>query len=143
MVSPWRTRMARLDSCWLAQELGALGTRGGVSAESVGEPRRVGETEHRVHRVDDARPITVQAGSSSADAGFGACAIEATSIGIDEHRWRGEGRCRAVPQLQRTSRLSPGTMEAYWEGRRAVRVAGLKAAGLNVDDARGASLASS
>ncbi|HKW83989.1 MAG TPA: UDP-N-acetylmuramoyl-L-alanyl-D-glutamate--2,6-diaminopimelate ligase, partial [Burkholderiaceae bacterium] len=135
-------------SWWLAQALGALGTRCGVIGTlGVGEPPSAG----RASRIDftgltTPDPITVQAGFRRfADAGFGACAIEATSIGIAEHRLAGAKLDIALFTNFTQDHLDyHGTMDAYWDAKaRLFAWSELKAAVLNIDDARGASLAAS
>jgi UDP-N-acetylmuramyl-tripeptide synthetase len=91
-------------------------------------------------------PITVQAGFRRfADAGFDACAIEATSIGLAEHRLAGTAIDTALFTNFTLDHLDyHGSMEAYW-GAKAQLFAwpGLRAAVVNVDDAQGARLARS
>jgi UDP-N-acetylmuramyl-tripeptide synthetase len=133
-------------SWWLAQALGALGTRCGVIGTlGVGEPPSAG----RPSSIDftgltTPDPITVQAGFKRfADAGFGACAIEATSIGIAEHRLAGAKLDIALFTNFTQDHLDyHGTMQEYWDAKaRLFAWPDLKAAVLNIDDARGASLA--
>lgn len=135
-------------SWWLAQALGALGTRCGVIGTlGVGEP----PAAHRASSIaftglTTPDPITVQAGFKRfADAGFGACAIEATSIGIAEHRLAGAKLDIALFTNFTQDHLDyHETMEAYWDAKaRLFAWPDLKAAVLNIDDARGASLAAS
>ncbi len=135
-------------SWWLAQALGALGTRCGVIGTlGVGEPpsaERASTIAFTGLTTPD--PITVQAGFKQfADAGFGACAIEATSIGIAEHRLAGAKLDIALFTNFTQDHLDyHETMEAYWDAKaRLFAWPDLKAAVLNVDDARGASLAAS
>ncbi len=135
-------------SWWLAQALGVLGTRCGVIGTlGVGEPpsaERVSTIAFTGLTTPD--PITVQAGFKQfADAGFGACAIEATSIGIAEHRLAGAKLDIALFTNFTQDHLDyHETMEAYWEAKaRLFAWPDLKAAVLNIDDARGASLAAS
>jgi len=135
-------------SWWLAQALGALGTRCGVIGTlGVGEPPAAGRASSiEFTGLTTPDPITVQAGFKQfADAGFGACAIEATSIGIAEHRLAGAKVDVALFTNFTQDHLDyHRTMEAYWEAKaRLFAWPGLKAAVLNIDDARGASLASS
>jgi len=135
-------------SWWLAQALGALGTRCGVIGTlGVGEP----PSASRASSIDftgltTPDPITVQAGFKRfADAGFGACAIEATSIGIAEHRLAGAKIDIALFTNFTQDHLDyHRTMDAYWDAKaRLFAWPDLKAAVLNIDDARGASLAAS
>lgn len=77
------------------------------------------------------------------DAGLQACAIEASSIGIEEQRLAGTRIRTAVFTNFTQDHLDyHGTMEAYWQ----VKVAlfqwpGLQAAVVNIDDVQGAALA--
>jgi len=133
-------------SWWLAQALGALGTRCGVIGTlGVGEPPSAGRASTIAFTgLTTPDPITVQAGFKQfADAGFGACAIEATSIGIAEHRLAGAQLDIALFTNFTQDHLDyHETMEAYWDAKaRLFAWPDLKAAVLNVDDARGASLA--
>ena len=135
-------------SWWLAQALGALGTRCGVIGTlGVGEPPSAGRASTIAFTgLTTPDPITVQAGFRQfADAGFGACAIEATSIGIAEHRLAGAKLDIALFTNFTQDHLDyHETMEAYWDAKaRLFAWPDLKAAVLNVDDARGASLAAS
>jgi len=133
-------------SWWLAQALGALGTRCGVIGTlGVGEPPSPGRASSIAFTgLTTPDPITVQAGFKQfADAGLGACAIEATSIGIAEHRLAGTKVDIALFTNFTQDHLDyHETMEAYWDAKaRLFAWPGLKAAVLNIDDARGASLA--
>ncbi|MEH3086179.1 MAG: UDP-N-acetylmuramoyl-L-alanyl-D-glutamate--2,6-diaminopimelate ligase [Xylophilus ampelinus] len=78
-----------------------------------------------------------------ADAGLGACAIEASSIGIAEHRLDG---CRIRTALFTNFTHDHldyhGSMDAYWRAKEALfGWDGLRAAVVNVDDPAGAALA--
>ena len=77
-----------------------------------------------------------------ADAGFAACAIEASSIGIDEHRLAGTHIDVAVfTNLTQDHLDYHADMQAYGESKaRLFAWPGLKAAVLNLDDAFGARL---
>ena len=135
-------------SWWLAQALGALGTRCGVIGTlGVGEPPSADRASSIAFTgLTTPDPITVQAGFKRfADAGFGACAIEATSIGIAEHRLAGAKLDIALFTNFTQDHLDyHETMEAYWDAKaRLFAWPDLKAAVLNIDDARGASLAAS
>ena len=135
-------------SWWLAQALGALGTRCGVIGTlGVGEPPSADRASTIAFTgLTTPDPITVQAGFKQfADAGFGACAIEATSIGIAEHRLAGAKLDIALFTNFTQDHLDyHETMEAYWDAKaRLFAWPDLEAAVLNIDDARGASLATS
>lgn len=78
-----------------------------------------------------------------AGAGFKACAMEASSIGIVEHRMAGVHVDVAVfTNFTRDHLDYHGTMDAYWAAKRALfDWPGLKAAVVNVDDPQGEALA--
>ncbi len=133
-------------SWWLAQALGALGTRCGVIGTlGVGEPPSADRASTIAFTgLTTPDPVTVQAGFRQfADAGFGACAIEATSIGIAEHRLAGAKLDFVLFTNFTQDHLDyHGTMDAYWDAKaRLFTWPGLTAAVLNIDDARGESLA--
>jgi UDP-N-acetylmuramoyl-L-alanyl-D-glutamate--2,6-diaminopimelate ligase len=77
-----------------------------------------------------------------ADAGFGACAMEASSIGIEEHRLDGMRiRVAIFTNFTQDHLDYHGTMEAYWAAkRRLFDWPGLQAAVVNVDDEKGGEL---
>ena len=77
--------------------------------------------------------------------GFGACAIEASSIGIAERRLDGARIAVAVFTNFTQDHLDyHGSMEAYWEAKAELfRWPGLRAAVINIDDVHGASLCAS
>lgn len=74
--------------------------------------------------------------------GFGACAIEASSIGIAERRLDGCRIAVAVFTNFTQDHLDyHGSMEAYWEAKAELfRWPGLRAAVVNIDDVHGAAL---
>jgi UDP-N-acetylmuramyl-tripeptide synthetase len=127
---------------WTAQALSALGRRCGVVGTlGIGEPPDV---DHTGLTTPD--PVALQAAFRRfADQGFAACAIEASSIGIVEHRLAGTQV--AVAQFTNFTRDHldyHGSMEAYWDAKaRLFALPGLKAAVVNVDDPKGAELAAS
>jgi UDP-N-acetylmuramyl-tripeptide synthetase len=133
---------------WVAQALSSLGRRCGVIGTlGVGEPpsplHPAGLTFTGMTTPD---PVTVQAGFKRfADAQFQACAIEATSIGIEEHRLAGSKIDVALFTNFTQDHLDyHGSMEAYWQAKaRLFAWPGLRAAVVNVDDAQGARLARS
>ena len=141
---------------WVAQALGALGRRCGVIGTlGVGEPPRVGAAVAGSASPNPAEsitftgmttpdPVTVQAGFKRfADAGFGACAIEATSIGLAEHRLAGTTIDIAVLTNFTQDHLDyHGSMPAYWQAKAQLFAwPGLRAAVVNIDDAQGTGLA--
>ncbi|MEG1281047.1 MAG: UDP-N-acetylmuramoyl-L-alanyl-D-glutamate--2,6-diaminopimelate ligase [Comamonas sp.] len=77
------------------------------------------------------------------NAGYGACAIEASSIGIVEHRLAGTRIKLAIFTNFTQDHLDyHGSMEAYWASKRELfSWSGLQAAVVNVDDSKGAELA--
>ncbi len=125
---------------WTAQALGLLGRRCGlVGTLGIGEPGAVQSTG-----LTTPDPVTLQGAlRGMVDAGFAACAIEASSIGINEHRLA--GLPVAVAQFTNFTRDHldyHGDMAAYWACKRALFDApGLRAAVINIDDAQGAVLA--
>jgi MurE/MurF fusion protein len=125
---------------WTAQALSALGRRCGVVGTlGVGVPPQVEFTG-----LTTPDPVTLQAAFRRfADEGFAACAVEASSIGIVEHRLAGTHvRVALLTNFTRDHLDYHGTMDAYWAAKRALfGWPGLKAAVLNVDDPRGAELA--
>jgi UDP-N-acetylmuramyl-tripeptide synthetase len=78
-------------------------------------------------------------------AGLKACAIEASSIGIEEHRLAGAHiRVAVFTNFTQDHLDYHGSMTAYWAAKqRLFAWAGLQAAVINVDDAKGAELAES
>jgi MurE/MurF fusion protein len=125
---------------WTAQALSALGRRCGVIGTlGVGEP---GAVEFTGLTTPD--PVTLHAAFRRfADAGFAACALEASSIGLDEHRLDGAAIDVALFTNFTQDHLDyHGSMQAYFEAKRQLfRWPGLRAAVINVDDAQGAALA--
>ncbi len=76
------------------------------------------------------------------DAGLRACALEASSIGIDEHRLDGTNVDTAIFTNFTQDHLDyHGSMDAYWHAKaRLFAWPGLKAAVINVDDIKGREL---
>ena len=88
-------------------------------------------------------PVRLQRGlRAMLDSGGRSCAIEASSIGIAEHRLAGTRIAVAVFTNFTQDHLDyHGSMEAYLDAKRALFVwPGLRAAVLNIDDAAAASL---
>ncbi len=81
---------------------------------------------------------------SFADAGARACALEASSIGIEDHRLDGVRIHTAIfTNLTQDHLDYHGSMENYWRAKqRLFQWPGLRAAVVNIDDARGRELAS-
>ena len=146
---------------WVAQALGAVGRRTAVVGTlGVGEPPRVGQldpTPGKAATGDAADgltptglttpdPITLQTALADfATRGFAACAIEASSIGIAEHRLAGTRVAVAVFTNFTQDHLDyHGDMVAYWQAKAQLFAwPGLKAAVVNLDDAQGVELAAS
>ncbi|HEY4066768.1 MAG TPA: UDP-N-acetylmuramoyl-L-alanyl-D-glutamate--2,6-diaminopimelate ligase [Burkholderiaceae bacterium] len=132
-------------SWWVAQALAALGQRCGVIGTlGVGEPPSASRPASiNFTGMTTPDPITVQAGFKRfADAGFDACAIEATSIGIEEQRLAGSAIRTALFTNFTLDHLDyHGSMDAYWQAKaRLFAWPGLRAAVVNIDDAQGAAL---
>jgi UDP-N-acetylmuramoyl-L-alanyl-D-glutamate--2,6-diaminopimelate ligase len=111
---------------------GLVGTLG------IGRPPRVTSTG-----LTTPDPVLLQAQFRRfADEGLAACAIEASSIGIAERRLDGTHIPVAVfTNFTRDHLDYHGSMEAYWEAKAELfRWPGLRAAVVNIDDARGAAL---
>jgi UDP-N-acetylmuramoyl-L-alanyl-D-glutamate--2,6-diaminopimelate ligase len=88
-------------------------------------------------------PVRLQAALRTfADAGASSCVMEASSIGLAEHRLDGTAiRVAAFTNLTQDHLDYHGSMAAYWQAKRALfDWPGLQAAVINVDDPRGAQL---
>ena len=88
-------------------------------------------------------PVLLQASLRQfADAGVRACALEASSIGIDEHRLDGTEIHTAIfTNLTQDHLDYHGSMDAYWRAKtRLFAWPGLKAAVINIDDPKGQEL---
>jgi len=125
---------------WLAHALHNVGKRCAiVGTLGVGE---VGQLEVTGMTTPD--PVLLQARlRDMANAGVNACAIEASSIGLAEHRLDGtQVRVAMFTNFSQDHLDYHGDMASYWQAKLALfNWAGLQAAVLNVDDAHGASLA--
>lgn len=131
---------------WVAQAMSALGRRCGVVGTlGVGEPPSPGKgAEIEFTGLTTPDPVTLQMGFKRfVDAGFEACAIEASSIGVTEHRLAGTHIDVALFTNFTLDHLDyHGSMQAYWQAKAALFAwPGLKAAVLNIDDVQGATLA--
>lgn len=131
---------------WLAQALAALhkpcGVMGtlGVGVPGTGSQVLDGLVATGLTTPD---PVLCQATLRSwADQGVWACAVEASSIGIAEHRLAGTELAVAVFTNFTQDHLDyHGSMAAYWQAKRALFDSpGLRAAVVNVDDAHGVEL---
>ena len=127
---------------WIAQALSSMQRRCGVVGTlGIGEPPHV--VPNGLTTPD---PITLQnALRDFADRGVVACAIEASSIGMAEHRLAGTRVAFAVFTNFTQDHLDyHGDMAAYWQAKAQLFAwPGLKAAVVNLDDAQGAELAAS
>ena len=88
-------------------------------------------------------PVTLQrALRSYVDQGLAACAMEASSIGIVEHRLDGtQIRVALFTNFTQDHLDYHGSMDAYWQAKAQLfSWSGLQAAVVNVDDAHGAKL---
>ena len=141
---------------WMAQALTLLGRRCGlIGTLGIGEPPRpdaaggeppLGATPGTLEPSGLTTPDPVQLHATLrrfADDGVVACALEASSIGLEEHRLAGLRVAVAMfTNLTRDHLDYHGTMEAYGAAkRRLFSWPGLRAAVVNVDDAFGALLA--
>ena len=131
---------------WTAQALTLLGRRCEVVGTlGIGTPPVAGEPSHIVHTgLTTPDPVTLQAAfAHMVAAGVQACAIEASSIGIAEHRLAGTPVAVAQFTNFTVDHLDyHGDMAAYWATKRALFAwPGLRAAAINIDDDHGAALA--
>jgi len=131
---------------WTAQALTSLGRRCGVIGTlGVGEPPRAGEAG-ALQATGLTTPDAVMLQATLADfvaRGLAACTMEASSIGLVDHRLTGTRI--AVAQFTNFTRDHldyHGDMPAYWAAKRTLfGWPGLRAAVINVDDEQGAALA--
>jgi len=122
---------------WTAQALRHLGRRCGVIGTlGIGEP----PDGLQFTGLTTPDPVTLQrALRRFLDEGYGACAIEASSIGIVEQRLAGTRIAVALFTNFTQDHLDfHGSMEAYWAAKSALfDWPGLKAAVVNLDDPKG------
>lgn len=133
---------------WTAQALTALGRRCGVIGTlGVGEPpRTTGASGEPLQSTGLTTPDAVMLQATLrrfVDQGFAACAMEASSIGIVDHRLNGTHIGLALfTNFTRDHLDYHGSMDSYWAAKRALfGWPGLRAAVLNIDDQKGAALA--
>lgn len=134
---------------WLAQALSALPTPmpcGLIGTLGVGHAKQPDQLEGAVAStgLTTPDPVLLQATLRSfVAAGLTACAIEASSIGIVEHRLGGTRIRTAVFTNFTQDHLDyHGSMQAYWRAKAALfDWPDLQAAVVNLDDERGAELA--
>ena len=125
---------------WLAQALSRLGRRCGVVGTlGIGEPGAI-----VANGLTTPDPVLLQQQLRRfADDGFTACALEASSIGLEEKRLDGTRLDVAVFTNFTQDHLDyHQSMEAYWQAKtRLFGWPGLRAAVINIDDAKGGELA--
>jgi UDP-N-acetylmuramoyl-L-alanyl-D-glutamate--2,6-diaminopimelate ligase len=134
---------------WTAQALTALGRHCGVIGTlGIGEPPRAGTAggagDIVAGGLTTPDPVTLHAALRRfVDRGFAACALEASSIGLAEHRLDGTRiEVASFTNFTRDHLDYHNGMEAYWAAkRRLFDWPGLRAAVVNVDDDHGAALA--
>ncbi|MEP7138675.1 MAG: bifunctional UDP-N-acetylmuramoyl-L-alanyl-D-glutamate--2,6-diaminopimelate ligase MurE/UDP-N-acetylmuramoyl-tripeptide--D-alanyl-D-alanine ligase MurF [Caldimonas sp.] len=139
---------------WVAQALTSLGRRCGVIGTlGIGEPPRTRAVGSEAPEASTLRstgmttpdPIVLQSALRDfADRRFSACALEASSIGIAEHRLDGTRVAVAVFTNFTQDHLDyHGDMRAYWQAKAQLFAwPDLRAAVVNLDDAQGLELAS-
>jgi UDP-N-acetylmuramoyl-L-alanyl-D-glutamate--2,6-diaminopimelate ligase len=125
---------------WLAHALGQVGQRCAmVGTLGVGEVHAL-----EVTGMTTPDPVLLQARlRAMVTAGVNACAIEASSIGLAEHRLDGtQVRVAMFTNFTQDHLDYHGDMASYWQAKSALfSWSGLQAAVVNVDDAQGAVLA--
>ena len=129
---------------WLAHALAYYqqGARKGcamVGTLGIGVPPKVVSTG-----MTTPDPVCLQyAFADYVQQGIAACAIEASSIGLEEHRLDGTQMHTAIFTNFTQDHLDyHGSMQAYWQAKAKLFAwQGLKAAVINVDDAHGMGLA--
>ena len=131
---------------WLAEALNTLPQIGGMTSSpcAVIGTLGVGVPPELVYTgLTTPDPVTLQCALRDfADRGFGACAIEASSIGIAERRLDGLRIAVAVFTNFTQDHLDyHASMDAYWQAKAALfDWPGLQAVVVNTDDPRGAEL---
>ena len=129
---------------WTAQGLGHLGRRCAIVGTLGAGAAAEGALDGTGLTTPD--PVRLQQALHDFVAqGFEACALEASSIGLKEHRLAGTHIEVALFTNLTLDHLDyHGNMAEYWRAKRALFAwPGLKAAVLNIDDAHGAELAQS
>lgn len=128
---------------WLAQALSSLRTNPPAPCAVIGTLGTGQPPALEYNGLTTPDPVLLQQCLRSfVDAGFSACAIEASSIGIAERRLDGSQIAVAVFTNFTQDHLDyHGSMQAYWQAKAELfRWPGLKAAVVNIDDAKGAEL---
>ncbi len=125
---------------WIAQASAQLGKRCGVVGTlGIGEPPKL---DYNGLTTPD--PVLLQAAFARMQQDdFAACAIEASSIGLNEGRLSGSSvRVAVFTNFTQDHLDYHGDMDAYWVAKRALfGFPGLRAAVVNLDDAKGDGLA--
>ncbi len=125
---------------WMAQALSLLERRCGVVGTlGVGEPGQVQSTG-----LTTPDPVTLHAAlRGMVDQGFAACALEASSIGLVEHRLDAlRVQVALFTNFTQDHLDYHGSMAAYWQAKRELfDWPGLQAAVFNIDDDQVALLA--
>jgi UDP-N-acetylmuramyl-tripeptide synthetase len=125
---------------WLAHALHSVGTRCAiVGTLGVGEVDQL-----EVTGMTTPDPVLLQARlRTMVNAGVNVCAVEASSIGLAEHRLDGtQVRVAMFTNFTQDHLDYHGDMASYWQAKLALfNWANLQAAVVNVDDAQGAALA--
>ena len=125
---------------WLAQALSLLGQRCAlVGTLGIGEPGAM-----VANGLTTPDPVLLQSELKRlADLGFVACAMEASSIGLQERRLDGTRiRCAIFTNFTQDHLDYHGDMAAYWQAKaRLFDWPQLQAAVVHIDDAQGARLA--
>ena len=138
---------------WLAHALSAMTlvnpiACGFVGTLGIGVVRRAGESdiltlETRANGLTTPDPVVLQQGLREfVDAGVQACALEASSIGIEEHRLDGTRiRVAIFTNFTQDHLDYHGSMQAYWTSKaRLFKWPSLGAAVINIDDKKGVEL---
>ncbi|MEO5660829.1 MAG: UDP-N-acetylmuramoyl-L-alanyl-D-glutamate--2,6-diaminopimelate ligase [Polaromonas sp.] len=124
---------------WLAQALGRMGSKCGiVGTLGIGEPGAL-----VANGLTTPDPVLLQQQLRRfADQGFVACALEASSVGIEERRLDATRLQIAVFTNFTQDHLDYHvSMQAYWQAKqRLFSWAGLQAAVINIDDGKGLEL---
>ena len=132
---------------WTAQALSALGRRCGVIGTlGCGVPATPGIGAGALSKPGLTTPDAIELHATLrefVDAGVQACAIEASSIGVAEHRLEGTHLDTVMfTNLTQDHLDYHGSMQAYWAAKAQLfEWPGLKAAVVNLDDDHGAALA--
>jgi UDP-N-acetylmuramoyl-L-alanyl-D-glutamate--2,6-diaminopimelate ligase len=131
----------KTSTTWLfAQALSKLGQRCGiVGTLGIGEPGVM-----KPNGLTTPDPVRLHGELRRfVDQGFSACAIEASSIGLVEHRLDALAiRVAVFTNFTQDHLDFHLSMETYWKAKRALFYwPGLRAVVLNIDDAKGAELA--